>query len=137
MKTQSFKPWGTGSISYWLTLLVAAGIIFIGARFLVAPYIAAAGYGIPLDHKQPSGYAYAKGIRDIYSGIIILVFLALRKARVTAILLSIAAVIPATDFCIILSGNGPGDIVHLLIHGCTTIYMIIVSYMLFKVKLSD
>jgi Domain of unknown function (DUF4267) len=137
MKTQSFKTWGTNSISYWLSLLVAVGIIFIGARFLLAPYIAAADYGIPLDHESISGYAYAKGIRDIYSGIIILVFLILRKARVTTILFSIATIIPATDFCIILSGNGPGDIVHLLIHGCTTIYMIIVSYMLFKVKSSD
>ncbi len=136
MKTQSIKSWGTNSVSYWLTFLVAAGIIFIGIRFLVAPYIAAEGYGIPLDHDVSSGYAYAKGILDIYSGIILLVFLALRKARVTAILFSIATIIPATDFCIILSANGPGDMVHLLIHGCTTIYMIIVSFMLFKVKSS-
>ncbi len=137
MKTHSIKSWGTNSVSYWLSFLVAIGIIFIGIRFLVAPYIAAEGYGIPLDHDSSSGYAYAKGIRDIYSGIIILVFLALRKARITAILFSIATIIPAADFCIILSGNGPGDIGHLLIHGCTTIYMLVVSYMLFKVKSSD
>ncbi len=137
MKTHSIKSWGTNSLSYWLTLLVAVGILFIGIRFLVAPFIAAEGYGIPLNHDSFPGHAYAKGIRDVYSGIILLVFLALRKARVTAILFSIATVIPATDFFIILSGNGPGDIVHLMIHGCTAIYMIIVSYMLFKVKSSD
>ena len=137
MKTHSIKSWGTHSISYWLTFLVAIGIIFIGIRFLIAPYIAASGYGIPLDHDSSSGYAYAKGIRDIYSGIIISVFLILRKVRVTAILFSIATIIPATDFYAILSGNGPGDLGHLLIHGCTTIYMIIVSFMLFKVKSTD
>lgn len=137
MKTQSIKSWGMNSVSYWLTFLDAVGIIFIGIRFLAAPYIAADGYGIPLDHHLSSGYAYAKGILDIYSGIILLVFLMLRKARVTAILFSIATIIPATDFCIILSANGTGDIVHLLIHGCTTIYMIIVSFMLFKVKSSN
>ena len=51
MKTQSIKSWGVNSVSYWLTFLVAAGIIFIGIRFLAAPYIAADGYGIPLDHR--------------------------------------------------------------------------------------
>lgn len=124
------------SVSYWLTFLVAAGIVFIGIRFLVAPYIAAEGYGIPVSRDSFSGIGYAKGIRDVYSGIILLVFLALRKARVTAILFSIATLIPASDFCIIISENGLGDTVHLLIHGCTAIYMILVSYMLFKVKSS-
>ena len=137
MKPHSIKSWGTNSLSYWLTLLVAIGILFIGIRFLVAPLIAGEGYGIPLNHGAYPGYAYAKGIRDVYSGIILLVFLALRKARATAIVFSMATVIPATDFYIILSGNGPADIVHLMIHGCTMIYMIIVSYMLFKVKSSD
>ncbi len=32
-------------IGYTLAGLLAAGIIFIGARFLVAPRVAAAGYG--------------------------------------------------------------------------------------------
>ncbi len=136
MKTQSIKSWGMHSVSYWLTLLVAIGIIFIGIRFLVAPFTAADGYGIPLYPDASPGVGYAKGIRDVYSGIILLVFLALRKARVTAILFSIATLIPVTDFCIILSKNGFGDTVHLLIHGCTAIYMILVSYMLFKVKSS-
>jgi Domain of unknown function (DUF4267) len=134
MKTHSIKSWGTGSVSYWLTFLVAAGILFIGIRFLVAPFIAADGYGIPLNHDAFPDYAYAKGIRDVYSGIILLVFLALRKARVTAILFSIATLIPASDFLIVLSRNSPGDITHLMIHGCTAIYMIVVSYLLFKEK---
>ena len=136
MKTQLIRSWGMNSVSYWLSLLVAIGILFIGIRFLLAPDIAAAGYGIPLKHDLSISYAYAKGIRDIYSGIILLVFLMLRNARVTAILFSIATIIPATDFCTILSANGPNDMVYLLIHGCTTIYMIAVSYMLFKVKSS-
>ncbi len=137
MKTHSIKSWGARSVSYWLTFLVAAGIIFIGIRFLVAPTVAAEGYGIPLNNDTSASYAFAKGIRDVYSGTILLVFLALRKARVSAILFSIATVIPATDFFIVLSRNGLGDITHLMIHGCTAIYMIIVSYLLFKEKSSD
>ena len=34
------------TIGYTLAGLIAAGIIFIGARFIVAPRTAAAGYGV-------------------------------------------------------------------------------------------
>jgi len=137
MKTQIIHSWGPYSVSYWLTFLVAIGIIFIGVRFLVSPLIATEGYGIPLKNNLSTGYAYAKGIRDIYSGIILLVFLGLRKAHTIAILFSIASIIPAADFCIILTSNGVNDITHLLIHGCTTVYMVIVSGMLFSVKFNN
>jgi len=35
MKTRQIKKtWGFQSVSFWMTLLVAAGIIFIGGRFI-------------------------------------------------------------------------------------------------------
>jgi hypothetical protein len=43
---------------YTLAGLLAAGITVIGARFLVAPRIAAAGYGVPADVGQPPIGAY-------------------------------------------------------------------------------
>lgn len=45
-------------IGYSLAGLLAAGIIFIGARFLVAPRVAAAGYGVLPDLDQPGANAY-------------------------------------------------------------------------------
>jgi hypothetical protein len=52
-------------IGYTLAGVLAAGIIFIGARFIVAPRVAAAGYGVPSDLGQPSADAYlsVKGVR--------------------------------------------------------------------------
>ena len=35
------------SIGFYLSSVIAAGIIFIGGRFLLAPSLAAAGYGVP------------------------------------------------------------------------------------------
>lgn len=57
-------------IGYTLAGLLAAGIIFIGARFIVAPCVAAAGYGVLPDLDQPSVGAYlsVKGVRDIQRG---------------------------------------------------------------------
>ena len=134
METTSIQSWGPRSISFWLSMLVAVGIIFIGIRFLLSPFVAGEGYGIMLRHDQTLGYAYAKGIRDIFSGLVILIFLIRRNARITAILFSSAIIIPATDFFIILNENGVSDTIHLMIHGCTAIYMMIVSFLLFKTK---
>lgn len=58
------------TIGYTLAGLIAAGIIFIGARFLVAPRVVAAGYGVQPDLSQQSTGAYlsVKAVRDIASG---------------------------------------------------------------------
>jgi hypothetical protein len=34
---------------FWFTLAAAIAIMFLGARFLIAPRIAAEGFGVPLD----------------------------------------------------------------------------------------
>ena len=137
MKAQSITNWGPRYSSYWLTLPIAVGIIFIGLRFIMAPSVAAQGYGIPLQPDSSLSYGYVKGIRDIFAGLILLPFLWLRRARTTAIIFSLAIIIPAADFCIILVNNGLHDIAHLLIHGGTTLYMIVVSVLLFRVKSSN
>ena len=58
------------SIGFYLSAVIAAGIIFIGGRFLLAPSLAAAGYGIPAGTEPHSrAYLSAKGICDIASGL--------------------------------------------------------------------
>jgi hypothetical protein len=61
------------AVAYTLAGLIAAGIIFIGARFIVAPRVAAAGYGVQPDLGQPAAGAYlsVKGVRDIASGLFV------------------------------------------------------------------
>ena len=57
----------TTTIGYALAGLIAVGIIFIGGRFMVAPRVAAAGFGVLPDLGQSSIAAYlsVKGVRDI------------------------------------------------------------------------
>ena len=57
-------------IGYTLAGLTAVGIIVIGARFLIAPTVAAAGFGIAAGHDGGNAdpYLYVKGVRDIASG---------------------------------------------------------------------
>src|SRR5215468_6616007 len=70
-------------IGFYLSAVIAAGIIFIGGRFLLAPSPAAAAYGVPAGVEPHSrAYLSAKGIRDIASGLFIAILMAYGSAHV-------------------------------------------------------
>lgn len=132
MQTTNSQTWGARSLSFWLTLLIALGIIFIGARFIIDPNAGAVGFGIPFASDGDLAYGRIKGIRDIFSGVGLLPLLFLRMRRATAWVFTSTIMVPAGDFLIVLSTNGASDVQHLLIHGLTVVYMIFTSCLLFK-----
>jgi hypothetical protein len=71
----------TKSLLFWLVVLPAVGIIFIGARFIVAPLVGAEGFGVPVNSTDTYAYLWAKGTRDIVSGLFLIVFLWLKVNR--------------------------------------------------------
>src|SRR5258708_7710341 len=107
MQTQS---WGTRSLSWWITLLLALGIIFVGIRFIIVPMAGAEGFGIAFSNPQDSVYGKIKGIRDIFSGLVLLPLLYMRMRKATAWVFTTAIIVPATDGMIILATNGIHDI---------------------------
>ena len=132
METQiNQQNWGSRSVSYWLTLLLALGIIFIGIRFILQPQVGATGYGIPFDSAPDAAYGIVKGIRDIFSGIVLIPLLLLKMRKATAWVFATAVIVPLSDFLVILFYNGPADTEHLLIHGLTALVMIVNSTLLF------
>ncbi|WPU92854.1 DUF4267 domain-containing protein [Mucilaginibacter sabulilitoris] len=137
METQIKEAnWGLRSVFYWITWLIALGFIFIGIRFILQPQVGAFGYGIPFHNGHDITYGLTKGIRDIYSCLVLLPFLFMRMKRAAAWVFTLAIVISATDCLIILHTNGSRDIGHLLIHGLTALMMIINSIMLFRINAS-
>lgn len=133
MKTQiSENHWGTRSTSYWITLALALGIIYIGLRFILQPQVGAHGYGIDILNTHDNVYGQIKGIRDIFSGLVLLPLLWLKMRKATAIVFTVTILVPAFDFLIILYYNGSQDIAHLLIHGLTATIMIVNSFLLFR-----
>lgn len=134
METQIKQHWGARSVSYWITLVLALGIIFIGARFILQPHAGAIGFGIPFSDGHDAVYGKIKGIRDIFSGIVLLPLLAMRMRKAAAWVFTTTIVVPAGDFLIILFTNGVGDLEHLLIHGVTALIMIINSFLLFRIN---
>jgi hypothetical protein len=128
------NKWGARPASFWMTLLIAAGIIFVGIRFIVSPQAGAFGFGIPLSSAADTAFGRIKGIRDLFSGLALLPLLFLGMKRATAWVFTAAIIIPATDCLIILMTNGPSDIQHLLIHGIMAAYTAITSALLFGNK---
>jgi hypothetical protein len=92
-------------IGHGLSGLLGAGIIVIGARFLVAPQAAATGYGIATE--QGDQYLAVKGVRDIGFGVAALALLAADKPHVLGSYLLATSIIPIGDAIIVLRGNGP------------------------------
>jgi len=133
-ETNEIAKWGARSVSFWMTMLIALGIIFIGVRFLADPAAGANGFGIPFSSSKDIPFGRIKGIRDIFSGLALLPLLFSGMRRATAWVFTAAIIIPATDCLTVLVTNGPSDIQHLLIHGLTAVYMMIASFLLFRTK---
>ncbi len=121
----------TTAIGYVLAGLLAAGITFIGARFLVAPRVAAAGYGVPADLDRPSADAYlsVKGVRDIATGLFVVILLIAGATHLAGWVMLAATIIPLADATIVLR-NGGSKATAWGVHGVTAAVMIITSALL-------
>ena len=116
------------TILFWLVALLAAGIIFIGVRFIVAPLVGASGFGVPVAENQTFTYLWAKGTRDIASGLFLIVFLWLKVSRrVLAAFTFVAALIPIGDALNVYASIGTSNVTALMIHGGTALFMIILA----------
>ena len=121
----------TMTIGYILAGLIGAGIIFIGARFILAQRVAAAGYGVQPDLSQRSVGAYlsVKGVRDIASGLIVFSLMAAGATHPLGWMILAATIIPIGDAIIVL-GHGGTKSIAFGVHGVTAVVMLITSALL-------
>ena len=118
------------SIGFYLSAVIAVGIIFIGGRFLLTPSLAAAGYGVPAGTEPHSrAYLSAKGIRDIASGLFAIIPIAYGAAHPLGWFMLAATIIPITDAAIVLHEGG-SRAVAFGVHGSTAAAMLIISGLL-------
>jgi len=98
----------TTKISYAIAFLLGLGMIFLGGRFFISPEAATAGYGIHFNAQGDYSFHYIKGIRDIFSGLVICVFVLLKERRALGITLLAGTMIPLTDMLIVLGKSYNG-----------------------------
>ena len=117
---------------FWFTFLIPAAIIGLGINFILNPVGASAGYGIPIHDPSAFPFLWVKGIRDIFSGVVVLTFLFRGDRRTIAILYSLAVFIAVGDGFVILRHLGFAP--PIFIHWGTALYMMIVAAFLLRKK---
>ncbi len=119
-------------IGYTLAGLTALGIIIIGARFLLVPSTAAAGFGIAAWHAggKADPYLSVKGVRDIASGLIAVILLAAGTPHVLGWFELAASMIPIADAIIVLRRGGPKATAY-GVHGATAAVLLATAALLF------
>lgn len=111
-----------------ISLLLGLGLLFIGARFLLAPEVGEAGFGL---HYQEPNYAfhYIKGIRDIFSGLLVVVFAWSHYRTPLFLTLLAGSLVPLTDMFIVWS-TPDSNLWAMFIHGSTAITLWVLCYFL-------
>ncbi|GAA2062608.1 hypothetical protein GCM10009722_24220 [Williamsia deligens] len=99
----------------------------IGARFLLAPRVALAGFGVSGD--RPRALTSIKGVRDISSGIVPLVVLAVGGTHVFGWALVAAAITPIGD-AVVVGTNGGSARQALSVHGATALTLLAAGLLL-------
>ena len=123
----------TTKISYAIALLVGLGMIFLGTRFFFSPETATAGYGIHFNANGDYSFHYIKGIRDIFSGILLCAFVLLNERRAVGVTLLAGTIIPFTDMLIVLSKSYTG-VLQAMPHITATIILSVFGIILLATK---
>jgi len=90
-------------ISYIIVFLTGLGMLFIGGRFLISPQLAEAAYGIRLQTGNDFSFHYIKGVRDLFSGLLVCALVLLNQRKALGVALLTAAIIPFGDMLIVMS----------------------------------
>jgi hypothetical protein len=115
---------------YYLSAAIALTLVLIGARFFVAPYAAAEGFGVAVaPDARWDAYLSVKAIRDIGAGIFAAILILNRSSQLLGLFLLAATMIPLTDALIVLKHGGTKTTAF-GIHGATAGIILITSGLL-------
>jgi len=109
-----------------VALLVAIGIILLGAMYLFNPRGATQSFGLPLPEAgaNVAWWLRLKGTRDIVSGLVLIALVIWGAPRLIGIVMLIQALIPVGDMTLILASKGSTKTAF-GVHGLTAVLMIL------------
>jgi hypothetical protein len=119
-------------IAYGLAIALDLLVLLIGARFLLVPLAAAAGYGVPAKPDGDRAYLTIKGLRDSTYAVMGLALLAFAGARAESWFMLTVALVPLFDTVIVLR-NGGTRAVAFGVHLSTAIAVLVSAALLFAV----
>ena len=98
----------TTKISYAIAFLLGLAMIFLGGRFFLSPETATAAFGIHFDANGDYSFHHIKGIRDIFSGVLLCALVLIKERRALGAILFTATMIPVSDMLVVLSKSYNG-----------------------------
>lgn len=104
-----------------IAVAVSVGIIALGIRFVVAPRPAMVGFGVAPDRLR--AMTAAKGVRDVTSGVLLLVVWAAAGTQPLGWFMVAVALTPVSDAVIVLT-NGGKPATALGVHGLTAVLLV-------------
>ncbi|MFC4602846.1 DUF4267 domain-containing protein [Rhodococcus kronopolitis] len=117
------------SIGLVISWIGALGIIAIGVAYLARNEGNAAAFGLPaLPAPDARGWWQVKGIRDIATGLLVIVFSIAARDQL-ALLVLVLAVIPIGDMLIVLANKGNRKAAF-AIHGATALALLLAGALL-------
>ncbi|MGW0230118.1 DUF4267 domain-containing protein [Actinopolymorpha singaporensis] len=119
-------------LAYGLAIVLDLFVVFIGARFLLVPRAAAAGYGVPAKQDGDPAYLTIKGLRDGTFGLVGLALLAFVGAQAEAWFMLVVAIAPIGDMLIVLRHGGSRAIAF-GVHLATAVVVLVSAALLFAV----
>ncbi|MFD6715182.1 hypothetical protein AMK25_02840 [Micromonospora sp. TSRI0369] len=122
-------------IAYGLATVLSLFIVLIGARFLLAPRAAAAGYGVPAtEGTGDPAYLTVKGLRDLTYGLVGLALIAFTSADADAVawFMLVVALAPLGDTVIVLR-HGGSRATAFGIHFATAVVVLVSAALLFAI----
>ncbi|MGW6137844.1 DUF4267 domain-containing protein [Streptomyces sp. NPDC055140] len=115
-----------------LAALGAAFIIYIGLSYLIAPQDTAPDFGVPTwPRHDGTAFLAVKGVRDIATGLVILVLLLTGQRRALGWAMAAITFVPAGDMAIVLSNGGSAATAY-GVHGATAACVALTAVLLLR-----
>ena len=122
------------AIPFYLAGLLAVAIIIIGCFYVFSPERMTGSFGLkpPAPDADTRAWLRLKGIRDIASGLVVLILMLTTDTRTAGIALLVLAVTPLGDMSNVLASGGSKSTAF-SVHGVTCAVMLVVGLFLIHV----
>ncbi|GIP33602.1 DUF4267 domain-containing protein [Paenibacillus sp. J2TS4] len=133
MNEKKIKRWGPKSLSFWLIILCACGLMGLGINGFIQPVAASRAFGLEILNPLDSGYVRVKATRDLVLGISIIVFVFMRIKKVLIAFSLVSAIIPFIDGILVLTQYG-GEVKDSWQHFITMLGVLLLAFLLWREK---
>ncbi|WP_152658228.1 DUF4267 domain-containing protein [Oceanobacillus sp. CFH 90083] len=130
-QSKKIKRWGPKSLSFWLIILCAGGLIGLGINGFIQPVAASRAFGLEILNPLDSGYVRVKAVRDLALGISIIVFVFIRIKKVLIAFSLVSAIVPLMDGILVLTQHG-GELKDSWQHFITMVGVLFITFLLWR-----